>query len=156
MPILGWPDRREFDFASSRLFDLGGQLGVIMGSEIAGDHFGHATVNPTSKGRPWDVQLGKEIPISGFADCLLDSVVVGPSRVESFHLECIGRRLQKGGTARKCPVLSRRWSCNASGPECREKQQGYMQGAAGIGRHFLRIHASPQDRPISIQLLDDS
>jgi hypothetical protein len=63
-------------------FDLGGHLGIVMGSEIASNHIGRAAMNPASNGRTRDVQLGKEISISGLADCLLDSVVVGPSRVE--------------------------------------------------------------------------
>jgi hypothetical protein len=48
---------------------------------------------PASNCRSGDLQLGEEISVSGFADCFLDSVVVGPSRVESFHLERIGRRM---------------------------------------------------------------
>jgi hypothetical protein len=95
-----------------------------MGSEIAGDHFRHATVNPTSNGRPWDIQLGEEVSISGLANCLLDSVVVGPSRGEGFHCDRIGRCLRSGGAARKWPALSGRCSCNASDPECHGPQRG--------------------------------
>jgi len=46
--------------------------------------------------------------------------------VEGFHLERIGTRMRKGGADRKCPVLSRRCSCNASSPECRETQHGWV------------------------------
>jgi len=120
-------DRSEQSRSTSEPFDLGGQLGIIIGSEIARGYVGRATVNPASNGRAWDVQLGEEIAVSGFANCLLNPVVVGPSRVESFHLERIGRRLRDGGADRKCPVLSRRCNCNASSPECHETQQGYRQ-----------------------------
>jgi hypothetical protein len=60
-----------------------------------------------------DIQFGKEVTIAGFADGLLDSVIVGPSRVESFHSERIGRCLRERGTDHKCPVFSGRCSCNA-------------------------------------------
>ncbi len=85
-------------------------------------------MNPTSNGRAWDVQLGEEVSISGLADCLLDAVVVGPSRVESFHLERIGRRLQEGGEAQNCVVFSGRCNCNGSSPECHEMQLGSESG----------------------------
>jgi len=34
-----------------------GQLGIIMGSEIASDDIGSAAMNPASNGRAWDVQF---------------------------------------------------------------------------------------------------
>lgn len=34
-------------------------------------------------------------------------------------------------------------------------QTGYMQGAAGIGMHFLRMHAVVNEKALSIRLLDD-
>ena len=34
-------------------------------------------------------------------------------------------------------------------------QTGYMQGAAGIGMHFLRMHATVKGGKLSIRLLDD-
>jgi hypothetical protein len=49
---------------------------------------------------------------------------VPAGEMKSLHLARIGRRIREGGTVRKCPVLSRRCSCNASGPECSETQQG--------------------------------
>jgi hypothetical protein len=72
---------------------------MVIGSEIASNHVGRATINPTSNGRTWDVSLGEDVSISGRADCFLDSVVVGPSRVDSFHLERIGRRMRDHGGA---------------------------------------------------------
>ena len=98
-------DRSEKSCSTPEPFDLGGQLGMMMGSEITRNHVGRTTMYPTSDGRTWDVRLGEEGTVSGFADGFLDSVVVGPSRAESFHLERIGRRLREGGTARKCPLL---------------------------------------------------
>ena len=56
-----------------------------MGGEITRNDIGHAAMNPRSNGRAWDVQLREELTVSRFADCFLDSVVVGPPRVESFH-----------------------------------------------------------------------
>lgn len=117
-------DRAEQSRSGLEPFDLGSQLGTIMGSVIARNHVGRAAMNPTSDGRTWDVQLWEEIAVSRFADCLLDSVVVGPSRVEMCHLARIGRRLREGAAARKCPVLSRRCNSNGSSPECHETQHG--------------------------------
>jgi hypothetical protein len=54
----------------------------------------------------------------------LNSVVVGPSRVEICHSARIGRRLQEVGTAQKCPLHPECCSCNGRGPECHETQQG--------------------------------
>jgi len=42
-----------------------------------------------------------------------------------------------------------------STPEFTQTLTGYMQGAAGIGMHLLRMHALLNDRSISIWLLDD-
>ena len=78
---------------------FGDEFTTVVVGKITGNDISRATVNPTSDGRAWDVQLWKEFAVSGLADCLLDSVVVGPSRVESFHPERIGRRLQEDGTA---------------------------------------------------------
>jgi hypothetical protein len=129
---LGYPnhgdqkthDGSEQSRSTPQPIDLIRHLRMIMGSEIASNHIGHAAMNPASNGRAWDVQLGEELTVSGFADGFLDSVVVGPSRVESFHLERIGRVLRGGGAARKCPVLSRRCRCNAPSPECSGTQLG--------------------------------
>jgi len=62
-------DRAAQSHSTSEPFDLGGQLGMIMGSEIAGDHFGHAAVNPASNGRPWVFSSGKRSrsPVSQMA-----------------------------------------------------------------------------------------
>ena len=40
-------------------------------------------------------------------------------------------------------------------PNFRPVQTGYMQGAAGIGMHLLRMHAAVNDLPLSIRMLDD-
>jgi lantibiotic modifying enzyme len=42
-----------------------------------------------------------------------------------------------------------------SSPDFRLTLTGYMQGAAGIGMHFLRMHAYINEQPVSIHLLDD-
>ncbi len=42
-----------------------------------------------------------------------------------------------------------------STPEFTQTLTGYMQGAAGIGMHLLRMHALLNDQAISIRLLDD-
>lgn len=42
-----------------------------------------------------------------------------------------------------------------SSPEFKQTQTGYMQGAAGMGMHFLRMHAVTHHKPISIRLLDE-
>ena len=47
-----------------QLMDLSNQVATIAGSEIAGDHIGHATVNPTSNGRTRNLQIREEIRIS--------------------------------------------------------------------------------------------
>ena len=73
-----------------------------MGGEIACNDIGHSAMNPASNGRARDVQLQEEFTVSGFADRFLDSIVVGPSRVESFHLERIGRRMREGGAEMPC------------------------------------------------------
>ncbi len=39
-------------------------------------------------------------------------------------------------------------------PDFEMAMTGYMQGAAGIGMHFLRMHALANDKELSIQLLD--
>ena len=79
--------------------DLRCHLRRIIGSEIGCNDIGRAAMNPASNGRAWNVQLREKLTVSGFADRFLDSVVVGPSRVESFHLERIGRAMREGGTA---------------------------------------------------------
>ena len=81
--LLRWP----------QVFDLGDEFGSVVFNRITGNDISRTTVNPTSNGRAWDVQLGKEVPIPGLADCLFNSIVVGSPRVESFHLEGIGRCL---------------------------------------------------------------
>jgi hypothetical protein len=60
--------------------DLGDEFGPVADSEITGNDISRATVNPTSNGRAWDVQLGKEVPIPGLADGLFNSIVVGSPR----------------------------------------------------------------------------
>ncbi len=40
-------------------------------------------------------------------------------------------------------------------PEFTMAMTGYMQGAAGIGMHFLRMHAFANDKELSIHLLDN-
>jgi len=40
-------------------------------------------------------------------------------------------------------------------PEFTMAMTGYMQGAAGIGMHFLRMHALVNHKGLSIRLLDD-
>ncbi len=121
--------RPEQSRSAPEPLDLDGQLGIIRGSEIARDDIGSAAMNPASNGRARDVQFWEEkakpssVAVSGFADCFLDSIVVGPSRVEGFHLDRIGRCMRDAGADRKCPMLSRRCSCNAYSPECSETQQ---------------------------------
>jgi hypothetical protein len=111
------------------LMDLNKQVGTIANSKIAGDHIGHATVNPASNGRARDLQFWEEkakpssVSIPKLADCLLDPVVVSPPRVRSWHLGCTGRRVRESGPSRNCPVFSGRCSCSARGPECSETQR---------------------------------
>ena len=82
-----------------QLLDLSKQVSTVAGNEIRGDHIGNASVNPAPNGRPRDLQIGEEVPVSGFADCLLNPVVVGPPRVRSLHLERIGRWVRECGTS---------------------------------------------------------
>ena len=97
-----------------QLMDLSKQASTVAGNEISGDNIGNASVNPAPNGRgrrsrkrlasfagtrPRDLQIGEEVPVSGFADCLLNPVVVGPPRVRSLHLECIGRWVRECGTS---------------------------------------------------------
>jgi hypothetical protein len=52
-------------------------------------------------------------------------------------------------------VLSWNHAEHRSTPEFTQSLTGYMQGAAGIGMHFLRMHALVNQRSVSIRLLDD-
>jgi hypothetical protein len=76
--------------------DLGNERATLTADGIAGNHISSATVNPASDRRTRDLQFWEEFPVPGFTDRLLDSVVVGPSRAESFHLKRIGRRISEG------------------------------------------------------------
>jgi lantibiotic modifying enzyme len=40
-------------------------------------------------------------------------------------------------------------------PQFTQTLTGYMQGAAGTGMHFLRMHAFVNEKPVSIRLLDE-
>jgi len=133
-------------------FDLDDSLGTLATSEITGNDIRRAVVNPASNGRSGDLQLGEEranpssISVSGFADCFLDSVVVGSSRVESFHLKRVGRGMREGGAARKWQAPSGRCSCNASDPECHETQQRCAREPIGSdeeGRAWSGLSALP-------------
>jgi hypothetical protein len=68
------------------------------------------------------------------ADCLLNPVVVSPSRVGSFHLARIGRCVRKGGADRKCPVPSDHCSRNTSSPGCPETQRCCVPGRRDLTR----------------------
>ncbi|MBJ19885.1 MAG: hypothetical protein GY910_05590 [bacterium] len=61
-------DRSEQSPSMAEPFYLGDWLGMILGSEIANNHVWRPAMNPISDGRSWDVQLGKEVSISGLAD----------------------------------------------------------------------------------------
>lgn len=80
-----------------QLMDLSKQVNTVAANEIAGDHVGKSPMNPTPNGRAGNIQLWKEVAISGLTDCLLDPVVVSPPRVRSLHLGCIGRRVWERG-----------------------------------------------------------
>jgi len=67
---------------------------MIVVGKLARDDIRSAAMNPASNGRPGDTQFGEEVPVPGFANCFLNPVAVGPSRVNRFHLERIGRRLR--------------------------------------------------------------
>ena len=102
------------------LADLSNQVGTIAGSEIAGDHIGHATMNPTSNGRAGNIQLGEQISVPRLADGLLNPIVVAPPRLRRLHLQRIGefdKRADGRWGESECPAFSERCNCDAWTPE---------------------------------------
>jgi hypothetical protein len=49
------------------------KVSTIADGELTADYIGYASVNPGPNGRARDVQLRKEVPISSFANSLLDT-----------------------------------------------------------------------------------